>query len=293
MFSVFAALTAVATFLLATAAIVAVSAKTDSTVTASAPVAVSLTEFKITPCHHQRLGPRAARRDQRRDHDPQPVGPRPGQEDQGPHPRREPDARPGHPQGRHLQGAVRDPGPREQRDGGVTRGGRRRLRLGHHVERHGHGGRHERRRSQRPRQAGRRVPGHDRLVQALPGHDPGQGQRAARADRRSRRHQGVQPRRRHHRLGGRARQDGQGLDLQRHRARSPAQGQRGRPRQGRGEERPPRRLHRRPPPRRRRPLPDGRRLPHHPGPDQAGRELHLRLHPRQDPHGHVPRPPHG
>ncbi|HEY5155311.1 MAG TPA: multicopper oxidase domain-containing protein [Acidimicrobiales bacterium] len=49
MLSVFAALTAVATFLLATAAIVAVSAKSDTTVTASAPVAVTLSEFKIAP----------------------------------------------------------------------------------------------------------------------------------------------------------------------------------------------------------------------------------------------------
>ncbi len=49
MLSVFAALTAIATFLLATAAIVAVSATSDTTVTAAAPVAVSLTEFKISP----------------------------------------------------------------------------------------------------------------------------------------------------------------------------------------------------------------------------------------------------
>jgi plastocyanin len=49
MFSVLAALTAVATFLLATAAIVAVSAKTDTTVAAPAPITVTLSEFKITP----------------------------------------------------------------------------------------------------------------------------------------------------------------------------------------------------------------------------------------------------
>jgi len=49
MLSVFAALTAVACFMLATAAIVAVSAKSDTSVATSAPVAVTLTEYKITP----------------------------------------------------------------------------------------------------------------------------------------------------------------------------------------------------------------------------------------------------
>jgi FtsP/CotA-like multicopper oxidase with cupredoxin domain len=50
MYSVFAAITAIAAFLLATAAVVAVSSKSDTTTsTSAAPVAVTLSEYKITP----------------------------------------------------------------------------------------------------------------------------------------------------------------------------------------------------------------------------------------------------
>ena len=113
---------------------------------------------------------------------------------------------------------------------------------------------------------------------AVPARDRGHRQPGPRAGRdHGRRHQALRAHRRDRRLGGRARQDRRGLDLQRHGPRPVHQG-RGR-RQARASTSPTN-------------LPlgtdvhfhgvraaqlDGRRRPHHPGPDRAGRDLHLRV----------------
>ena len=74
MLAVFGSLTAVAAFLLAAVGIIVVvnDDGSSTTSTASAPVTVTLTEFKIDPGHDQRARGRVSGRRQRRHHGPQP-----------------------------------------------------------------------------------------------------------------------------------------------------------------------------------------------------------------------------